>query len=241
MAFWAPPSVPLNQVIRRGKRVRRLAFWLGIPLVPGALTACLLAATVFPVGAAEVATVEGSAFGLQATGLVSIAATPSVSMAANGPPASSSETLVSLGIGTVGAMSVSTGGVGVPGFAGYVTSSSSLQTVSLTLGVTTVSVVGTSSTCTANGSGVTASASINQLKINGLAVSIPSPLPANFGVNIPLVATLLLNAQTTSTSGGKNIVTVDSITLSLVGGLQSLTLGQSLCEADTTPGVGTFY
>jgi hypothetical protein len=217
-----------------GDRLRRFILWLGMPILLGF---SLVAATVVPASASEVASAEGSAFGLEATGLIPLTATPTI---ASPPTGSTQEVTISVaGLVSATVLPLTTGSVGVPGFDGSVTSTSSLAGVSIVPGVVTVGAL--SSTCTANGDGTQASSSVTTLKIAGVAVSLPSPVPANYGINIPLVGSLELNEQTSSSSGGKNIITVDALSLTLLLNTQTLTIGQSYCEADTTQGVGTFF
>jgi hypothetical protein len=97
-------------------------------------------------------------------------------------------------------------------------------------GLVTADVI--SSKCTADSSGTSGSATLANVKVAGATVAVnPGP---NTTINVAGLATVILNEQTTSSSGGTNAITVNAIHIILnAGALTSgdIILAQSHCDA----------
>jgi hypothetical protein len=184
-------------------------------------------------------TVSGSAFAVSVNANVAginvtAGPTPTVTLPATG--GNLSQSVVSICAGTAcsvlsaGILNAATQGstTGAPTSA----SSASAATVNVLAGVLTADAI--SSKCTADSSGTTGSASLANARLSGLAIAAnPGP---NTTLTVAGLATVVLNEQTTSSSGGTNAITVNAVHVKLNLGLATgdIIIGQSHCDA--TPG-----
>jgi hypothetical protein len=177
--------------------------------------------------------VTGGAYGLGAAGLIPIPATPTVTLPPDGSPQSA--TALSAGLPLVvqtGALTVTTSSSGVPGAAGQVTSTATVDGTDLLGGALQATAVG--STCTSAAGGSTASTTVTGLTVDGSSITVPNPIPPNFGIDVPGVATVELNRQITSNSAGSTSTVVDGVyaqVLGALGGLTTVTVAESTCGA----------
>jgi hypothetical protein len=111
--------------------------------------------------------------------------------------------------------------------------SSTIANVSATLTALSLTASAVSSSCSfdANTDTVTGTASIADGTVAGiLPINLAVNPPPNTTVNVPGIATITLNRQVTA---GDGTLTVDAIYINLVSGLQTLTLGTSVCNDAT--------
>jgi hypothetical protein len=112
------------------------------------------------------------------------------------------------------------------------TGSASAATVNVLNGVLTADLI--SSKCTADSSGTTGSASLVNAKLSGATIAAnPGP---NTTLTVAGLATVILNEQTVSSSGGTNSITVNAVHVKLNLGVATgdIIIAQSHCDA--TPG-----
>ena len=185
-----------------------------------------------PAVAGTVGLVGGGASGvIVQTGLVNVGPTPSVTLPATGGGPFTDQ-LASVNVPnvlTAGVATVST--EGALGTAGFSRSSAQLLTVNVLNGTITADAV--SSQCAIDSSGTTTgSSSLVNANATGVGPLSASP-PANTTLTIPLVGTLILNEQTTTTGpGGNRSITVNAVHLHLTGLLSGdIILSQSRCTA----------
>jgi hypothetical protein len=162
-----------------------------------------------------------------------------------GPASSSTVGVNVLGLATTGVLNTAASG---DPLADTATASSSLAGVSL-LPATAVAIgaTGVSSSCAATATAVTATSTLAGLTIPG-AGTIPINPAANTQLSISAlgipIASVFLNEQTTSTSGGLRKISVNALRLQLIGGVLgsigtgSITVGHSECTT-TIPGTPT--
>jgi IPT/TIG domain len=182
--------------------------------------------SVAPAGptAADVTGDTASAYGVQVAGLVSLAATPSVTTPGQ------SATLASLslpGVLTTGVLSVQTTSSAVPGPDGKVTGSAQVAGVNLVAGALTATAVST--TCSSAASGSSAQTTITGLEVAGVPVTLPATIPVNFGLTVPGLGTVELNHQVRTDALGGTSITVDGLYAQLLGGLSTITVAHSAC------------
>lgn len=191
-----------------------------------AAAAALVFAT--PSSAADVTSVSGSAFGLQATGGATVTAGPSVTLPPTGGTSSASALTGSVpGFLTTGALSVSTNGtIGASGFA---TSFADVANVNLLVGLLTADAV--HSTCTSNATGSTGSTMLTNAVLNGVPLG-GSPAP-NTDVSIAGVATIILNQQNPVGGTGALDITVNAIRVTTLLG-EDIIIAQSHCDVTTS-------
>lgn len=213
----------------------------------------MLAATATP-AFADVSQVSGSAFGenvnnVSALGLVGVnsPAQPTVTLPATGSatPITSSLATVTVPpvLGTVlstGLLNVSTQGTTGP--SGSSTGSASTASAKALTGLTTpltpfLTADLIKSTCTANGTGASGTTTLTNATLNGATVVNLSPTPNTTLLNLPGVAKVVANEQT-SAAGDPNI-TVNAIHIYLLtpSGLASgdIVISQSHCDVVNSP------
>lgn len=189
-----------------------------------------------PAGAANTGLVGGGAYGESVNvatvlgGLVTSGPAPSVTLpAAGGGPFTASQLSANVpGVLSAGLIDVSTqGGLGA---AGFVRSSAQIANVSALTGTVTASSVGSS--CAIDAAGVVTGSTtlVNALLLGGSLAAKPAP---NTVVAIPLVGTITLNEQTTTTGpGGNRSITVNAAHLRLTGVLTGdVILAQARCSS----------
>jgi hypothetical protein len=192
-------------------------------------------------------TVSGSAFGVSVNATVAginvtAGPTPTVTLPPTGGNVSQSLATVCAGTGC----SVLSAGILNAASQGSTTgsptssSSASVATVNALNGVVTADLI--ASSCTANSSGVSGSSTLTNAKVAGVTVAVnPGP---NTTISVAGVATVILNEQTTSSSGGTNSITVNAVHIILNAGALSsgdIIIAQSHCDATagTVVPVGT--
>ncbi len=208
----------------------RLALLASIVAVSSAASLAWLVVSPL-VASAQVNTVQGSATGIQASGLVFVPPTPTVSLPSGGggPFTASAPSASVPGIITVGALNVSTQGSNVPGANGTASSSSSVASVSLLVNALTADAL--TSSCTSNASGSVGGTTLANLKLGGTPVLLPTPIPPNFGLSVPGVASVVLNRQVASDAPGNTSLIVDAGYIQALGGLTTIKVGESSCSA----------
>ena len=171
------------------------------------------------------ATGTNEAYAAAASGVISI----SPPLADATFPGTSPATLLTINVaGLLGA------GV-VTDTAGPTSASSNIANVVVTLTPTaalTADAVTSSCSFDTTSGNVTGTASITNGKITVLGVPITlaaNPAP-NTTVSVPGIATVVLNQQTTDVNG---TLTVNAVSVSLLGSTQTLTLGTSICNKAT--------
>jgi hypothetical protein len=188
---------------------------------------------VVAVGPASATTdsVGGGAFGIQSTGIISLASVPTVNLpSTGGGPFTASSTGASIStVTSVGSMNVSTQGTGAGTANEAAQSSASVANVALLTSALTGNSI--TSNCTANGAGSVGGTTVTNLKAGGVPVSLPSVIPPNFGISVPGVQSVELNHQVTSSVTGSTTVTVDALLITLLGGGSTVEVGQSRCSA----------
>jgi hypothetical protein len=214
----------------------RLGGRVAAMLVPAAMACGLIVMTAAPAGA-DVASVSGGAFGVGASGLLPLAPTPAVSLAASGggPYTASQSAATVPGLVNVVGMAVST--QGSTGVSGSAESAAGVQTVDLLAGALTVA--GLASSCSSNESGSSGSTTVTELAVDGVPVELPNPVPPDFGVTVPGVGSVELNYQTATSGEGATAITVDALHASLVAGLVTVDVGESSCGVTYSSGGGT--
>jgi hypothetical protein len=197
-------------------------------------------------------TVSGSAFAesinLKVAGItVTSGPTPSLTLPPTGGNLSQSVVSICVGTGcnvlSTGILNAATQGstTGSPTSA----SSASVATVNalgvlMPGGLLTADVI--ASKCTADASGTSGSATLTNVKVAGATVAVnPGP---NTTINVAGLATVILNEQTTSSSGGTNSITVNAVHIIVNAGVLAsgdIILAQSHCDATagTVVPVGT--
>jgi hypothetical protein len=191
-------------------------------------------------------TVSGSAFAVSVNANVAginvtAGPTPTVTLPPTGGNLSQSVVSICAGTGcsvlSAGILNAATQGTttAAPSSA----SSASAATVNVLAGVLTADAI--SSNCTADSSGVSGSASLVNAKLSGVAIAAnPGP---NTTLTVAGLATVILNEQTTSSSGGTNSITVNAVHVKLNLGLATgdIIISQSHCDANagTVVPVGT--
>jgi hypothetical protein len=183
---------------------------------------------------ASVTGTTGGASGLTVTGLLPLGPVPKVVLPPDGSPQNLSAASEEVpGVVSTGVLTVSTGATGVPGAAGQVTSMATVNNTSVP--VATLGVGAVTTTCTSDASGSTATTTVANLTIGGSAVNLPNPIPPNYGLSVPGVATIELNRQVTSEAPGSTSMTVDGLDVQLLGVLgglsTSITVAASTCGA----------
>lgn len=193
---------------------------------------------------ANVAAVSGSAFGVQATGLINVAATPSVTLPAAGSNGVAlTDTVASLSVGapplaglTTGIITVSTNGSTTG--SGFATSFSQVNNLGLGLlglGLTATSV---RSDCSATSAGSTASTTLENAVLSPGPISLAANPAPNTIISLTLpgvgtTATVTLNEQIPVAGPGVKSVTVNAIHVRiLVLGIltQDVIVAQSHCD-----------
>ena len=176
-------------------------------------------------------TVGGGASGLQSTGFVSLAATPAVSLPpSGGGPFVASSTGASIStVITAGAVTVSTQGGQAGTAAETVQSSAAVANVALLSSALTADNL--TSSCSSNGGGSIGTTTAVNLKVGGVAVSLPGIIPPNFALGVPGVQSVVLNHQVTSSVTGSTTMAVDALSITLLGGGSTVVVGRSTCSA----------
>lgn len=181
-------------------------------------------------------TVSGSAFAVSinanVAGInVTASPTPSVTLPATGGNLNQSVVSICAGVAcsvlSAGVLNAATQGstTGAPTSA----SSASVATVNVLAGVLTADAI--ASKCTADSSGVSGSATVANAKLAGITIAVnPGP---NTTLTVAGLATVILNEQTTSSSGGTNAITVNAVHVKLNLGVATgdIIIGQSHCDA----------
>lgn len=196
---------------RTPKRVGRLA---GVC----ALAAGLALAVASPAAAAP----PNTAIGLQATG--TIVAGPFAVSTFPGTSPNSLATINVPGLVTTGVVNTA---------AGNVTASSSVNDLAVTLSaIASLSATTVSSSCVFDPNTTTVSGTAALTNAAFTVLGVPTSLASNPDpdtiVDIPGVATLTLNRQTTA---GDGTLTVDALAITLLGSAQSITIATSVCNA----------
>ncbi len=171
---------------------------------------------------AALATIDGRAFGVAATGLVPIAPTPECVV----PPGttgtvSCNKTAVGVnepGTLTTGVLNAACNGS--TGATGGITCSASAADVNALAGTVTATLI--SSTCTADSAGVlTGSSSLLMAEVLGVPVDV-SPAPNTVLVDTPVLR-IVLNEQTTTTNAaGETVLTVNAVHITVTDPLTGL-------------------
>jgi hypothetical protein len=191
-------------------------------------------------------TVSGSAFGVSVNATVAgihVTAGPAPTVTLPPTGGNLSQSLVSICAGT--ACSVLSAGILNAATQGSTTgsptsaSSASVATVNALAGVLTADVI--ASNCTASSSGVSGSSTLTNAKLSGATLAVnPGP---NTTLTVAGLATVILNEQITSSSGGTNAITVNAVHILLNLGLATgdIIIAQSHCDATagTVVPVGT--
>ncbi len=141
------------------------------------------------------------------------------------PPSSASVD----GVLDLGLLNVSTQGTTSPGPSGSSQSSATVANVDALFGALTADAVNTS--CTSNASGSVGSTTIANLELAGVPFSLPTPIPPNFGISVPGLATVVLNRQVASDTLGSTSLTVDGLYVQTLGGLSTIKVAESTCSA----------
>ena len=129
--------------------------------------------------------VGGAAFGASASGLITLAPTPTVTLPLAGTPQSATAANVNaLGLLSTGAVTVTTGATGVGTAAEQVQSQAQVAAVNTSLVALTnvVNATTVTSSCTSNASGSSGTTSLVGLSLLGVPVALPATIPANFGL-----------------------------------------------------------
>jgi len=162
----------------------------------------------------------GSAFGVSATGTVTIAPTPLA------PPNNTVATIDQPPVLTARALSASS----TPNATG-VTSMASVADVNALAGAVRATLI--TSTCTASGTTLTGSSTLAGLTLTGLPTGAPITVPVNPAPNtvitIPGVATVVLNEQITSNNGQTLTVNAVRITSLVAAVPQEIIIADSMC------------
>ena len=220
---------PARRLAPRGLAVLALVPTIGLLLATGAY--------------ADVSSVTGRAFGESVDvtvplvgGHVTSGPTPSVTLPAAGSasPVTGNLASVSTAVLDTGVLTVST--QGTTGATGSVTSSADVANprVGLGLGLTDVLAAdAVHSTCTSNETGSTGSATVTDLRVLGVPVSVSSA--PNSTVGVAGVGTLYVNEQTVTGSAPTSSITVNALRLHITAGAVGsgdVIVGQSVCGVD---------
>ncbi len=198
--------------------------------------------------AAADGSVAASSYGVKATvtllgqPLVNTTPTP-VSNYPNGPASANTGTVTAGTALSTGAVTTTATGDDLKDTASASASVAGLGTGTALAALQSISADLVQSTCTGTGGGVSGDAKVTGLKLGGTAnTTIPGTLPANYNVDIGALATLTLNEQVTSNTGGKSTITVNALHLKLVNGTADVIAGQSVCSTTNaiTPVVSSF-
>ncbi len=178
----------------------------------------ILAAAAGPAAAAS----PNEAYGAQATGAVSVSPVAEATY-----PGTSPVTLGSISAGSL----LSSGLVTDTADATSASSTIANPSAGLGTGVNLTATAVTSScsfdpnTATVSGTSSIANGNVSTL---GLPIALASNAAPNTTVSVPSVGTITLNRQTTAADG---TLTVDAVYVQLAGGTQTLTIGESVCNA----------
>ncbi|MBA3365363.1 MAG: hypothetical protein H0U03_06195 [Actinobacteria bacterium] len=191
-------------------------FWaLSAVLAVGVLGAAAPASAI-------VSTVGGGATGVVATGPVSVGPIAQVVLpAAGGGPFTANAASVTSSVITAGAVNTST--QGLIGAGGFATSSASVASVLVPTIATADLVV---SSCTSNESGSTGATTLTNATVAGVAVTATAP---NTTIDIPGVATVVVNEQLVVNMNGFTSITVNALHITTVLG-ESIIIAQSMCQ-----------
>ena len=209
-------------------------------LLAGVLVAASVAIGASPglatAGGAD--TVSGGAFGAAATGLVTLAPTPSVTLPAGGAAQNASVANVNVAtLLTAGVITTTSSAASVGTAAETVQSQAQVANVDTTIAalshVVTATAVTTS--CMSSATGSTGTTNIVGLSLLGVPVVLPAVIPANYNVTLPAelapLLTLQLNATTLSNGLNTTGITDDGIAITLLGSTQTVTIAQARCGA----------
>ena len=198
--------------------------------------------------AAADGSVAASSYGVKAT--VSLLGTPLVNTTPtptsnypNGPASANTGTVTAGTALSTGAVTTTANGDDLKDTASASASVAGLGTGTALAALQSISADLVQSTCTGTGGGVSGDAKVTGLKLGGTAnTTIPGTLPANYNVDVGGLATLTLNEQTTSNTGGKSAITVNALHLKLLNGTADVIAGQSVCSTTNavTPAVSSF-
>jgi hypothetical protein len=199
---------------------------------------------LLPMATAAAATVNSSAFGIQATnvlGIVNVAALPT-STCPPEPGAHNSALGANLGaLGTVGAVNANTdcdATAGTSSARGSAANVALLPNVALP-GLAAITAAVVQADCSANGTTVTGSSTLTTATLGTAAIAV-NPAPNDVLLNLPNIAVLTLNEQIVHNDGS---LTVNALHLVLGpnGSLGDIIIGSATCGPNTpVAGVAAF-
>ena len=182
-------------------------------------------------------TVSGGATGVQATGIISVPGTPTVTLPPNG--AQQSASAGSIGgnpLVTSSTASVTTVGNNAGAANEQVQSSASVQGFDMGGGggLPANAISGNvSSTCTADAAGSSGSTAVSNFDLLGTPTSVPASPAPNTNVPVPaglsaVITSITVNQQTQADGPGSATITVDGLDVQIVGGT-TMVIAQSEC------------